>query len=144
MTVVAERITVTTDETVDAVRVEGLTKVFGHGPAATPVLDGVTLRVRPGEFVALIGASGCGKSTMLNVVAGLDSPTSGEVRVAPQGATLMFQEPALCPWLTAGRNVELALRLRGVPRRARRPEAERLLRVVRLDGAYDKRPHELS
>jgi NitT/TauT family transport system ATP-binding protein len=56
----------------------------------------------------------------------------------------MFQEPALYPWLTAGRNVELALRLRGLPRGLRRAEADRLLRLVRLGGAYDKRPHELS
>jgi NitT/TauT family transport system ATP-binding protein len=56
----------------------------------------------------------------------------------------MFQEPALFPWLTAGRNVDLALRLRGVPRAERRAEVERLLSLVRLDGAADKRVHQLS
>jgi NitT/TauT family transport system ATP-binding protein len=56
----------------------------------------------------------------------------------------MFQEHALFPWLTAGRNIELALRMRGVPREQRRPEAERLLSLVRLSGAYGKRVHELS
>jgi NitT/TauT family transport system ATP-binding protein len=56
----------------------------------------------------------------------------------------MFQEHALFPWLTAGKNIELALRLRGVPREERRPEAERLLALVRLGGAYGKRVHELS
>ena len=127
-----------------AVRLDGVSKVFGTGAARVPVLSDVSLSVAPGEFVALLGASGCGKTTLLNIVAGLEPASSGTVRVDEGGAGLMFQEPALYPWLTAGGNVELALRLRGVPRRERRPEAERLLELVRLGGAYDTRPHELS
>ena len=86
------------------------------GPAGTQlVLDDITLDVAPGEFVTLLGASGCGKSTLLNLVAGLDRPTAGSIETPGGRPALMFQEHALFPWLTAGKNIELALRLRGVP-----------------------------
>jgi NitT/TauT family transport system ATP-binding protein len=126
-----------------AVRVDRVSKTFGGNDGA-PVLDRVSVDVQAGEFVSLLGASGCGKSTLLNIIAGLEPATSGSVAVAGNGAGLMFQEPALYPWLTAGRNIELALQLRGVPRRQRRDEACRLLELVRLDGAHSRRPHELS
>jgi NitT/TauT family transport system ATP-binding protein len=126
-----------------AVRLSGITKTFRDGGA--PVLEGVDLAVAPGEFVCLLGASGCGKSTLLNLIARLDRPSSGSVEVASGRAALMFQEAALFPWLTAGQNVELALRMRGMSgKRERRAEAERLLELVRLAGAHDKRPHQLS
>jgi NitT/TauT family transport system ATP-binding protein len=124
-----------------AVALRNVSKSFGAAPR---VLDGIDLEVRPGEFVCLVGASGCGKSTLLNLVAGLEQPTSGAVHHHGNGAALMFQEPALFPWLTAGQNVELALRLRGVPRGVRRVESEKLLSLVRLDGQAKKRVHELS
>src|SRR4051794_15551276 len=126
------------------VSVHGVRKAFRRSEGPVFALDRVSRDVAPGEFVALLGASGCGKSTLLSLIAGLDRPTAGTVSVAGDGAALMPQEGGLFPWLTAGRNIELALRLRGVPRRERRTEAERLLSLVRLDGAYDKRPHELS
>ncbi len=124
-----------------AVRVDRVSKSFRR---SAPVLDEVSLTVNPGELLALLGASGCGKSTLLNIIAGLEKPTAGVVHVAGQGAALMFQDAALFPWLTAGQNVELALKLRGLGRVERRDEAHRLLSVVRLDNAYGKRPHELS
>ncbi|MET8755977.1 ABC transporter ATP-binding protein [Streptomyces sp. NPDC004667] len=126
-----------------AVRIEHVSKSFPGPAGPQPVLDDISLDVAPGEFVTLLGASGCGKSTLLNLVAGLDTPTAGTVATEGRPA-LMFQEHALFPWLTAGRNIELALRLRGVPKNDRRPEAERLLELVRLGGAYGKRVHELS
>ena len=127
-----------------AVRLTEVSKVYGKGRSALLALDKVSLTVAEGEFVCLIGASGCGKSTMLAVVAGLDSPTSGRLSTNGKRVTLMFQEPALFPWLTAARNVELALRARGVPKQERRTRAAELLEAVHLGGFGGKRPHELS
>jgi NitT/TauT family transport system ATP-binding protein len=126
-----------------AVHVRDVTKVYGEGAAAVAALDRVSIEVAAGELLCVVGASGCGKSTLLNLLAGLDRPTSGKLDVRGRTA-LMFQESALFPWLSVGRNVELALRLRGVPRRERREKALALLEQVRLDGFADKRPHELS
>jgi NitT/TauT family transport system ATP-binding protein len=100
--------------------------------------------VAPEEFVCLIGASGCGKSTLLNLIAGLDSPTSGEISTGGRRVTLMFQESALFPWLTAARNVEIPLRAAGVPRAQRRERVAELLDLVQLTAFADKRPHQLS
>jgi NitT/TauT family transport system ATP-binding protein len=127
-----------------AARIEHVSKSFAGPSGQQLVLDDITLDVAPGEFVTLLGASGCGKSTLLNLVAGLDRPTVGSIATPGGRAALMFQEHALFPWLTAGKNIELALRLRGVPKSERRQEAERLLELVRLTGAYRKRVHELS
>ncbi len=126
-----------------AVSLSGVSKLFGHGAAATLALDRVTLEVRAQEFVCMVGASGCGKTTLLNLMAGLDQPSSGDITVRGRTA-LMFQEAALFPWLTAAGNVELALRLRGVARRQRHDRARELLASVHLDGFADRRPHELS
>jgi NitT/TauT family transport system ATP-binding protein len=135
------------DAGTEAVRLVGVGKTFGRiraNDAQPPVLDGIDLRVAAGEFVCVLGASGCGKSTLLSIIAGLESATAGEVSVPAGHASLMFQDAGLFPWLTAGRNVDLALRLRGWPRAERRAEATRLLELVRLPGAYDKRVHQLS
>jgi len=128
---------------VPAVRLRAVSKRYGAGTSAVTALDGVTLDVERGEFVCIVGASGCGKSTLLSLVAGLDATTVGEVHVAGRAA-LMFQDASLLPWRTAAANVELALKLRGVGRAARRERALELLELVRLRTFADKRPHELS
>jgi NitT/TauT family transport system ATP-binding protein len=132
------------DDHKPAVKLTDVTKIYGSGRNALLALDKVSLSVAPGEFVCLIGASGCGKSTLLSLVAGLDSATSGQLETSRQRVSLMFQEPALFPWLSAGKNVELALRAKKVPRAERRQRTLELLHTVSLDGFADKRPHELS
>jgi NitT/TauT family transport system ATP-binding protein len=127
-----------------AIRVSEVSKVFGRGGSALLALDRLSLEVAPGEFVCLVGASGCGKSTLLSLVAGLDAPTSGEISVGGQRIALMFQEPALFPWLTVARNVELPLRAGGTARSERRQRVAALLDLVHLGGFAGKRPHELS
>ncbi len=119
-----------------AVRLDAVTKVFGSGKSTIAALDTLSLDVEKGSFTCVVGASGCGKTTLLNLIAGLDEPTSGSIEVTGRTA-LMFQESALFPWLTAAGNIELALRLRGVGRaaapgpgaRAARPRAPRRLRA---------------
>jgi NitT/TauT family transport system ATP-binding protein len=126
-----------------AVTLAGVSKVYGRGGSAVRALDQVTLTTAPGEFTCIIGASGCGKSTLLSLVAGLEQPTAGDVKVSGRVA-FMFQEPGLFPWLTAGGNIELALRARKVPRSERKARTLELLESVQLAGFAGKRPHELS
>ena len=127
-----------------AIRIDHVSKVFGQGSHRVVALDRVTLDVGAGEFLCVVGASGCGKTTLLNLVAGLDRATAGDISLGGARAALLFQEPALLPWLTAGANVELALRLRGVSRGQRKARAEELLERVHLGGLAGRRPHELS
>ena len=127
-----------------AVEISDISKVFGRGETTLQALDKVSLSVAPGEFVTLIGASGCGKSTLLNLIAGLDVPTSGEISTGGRRVSLMFQESALFPWLTAARNVDIPLRAAGVPRAERRERVAELLDLVQLTAFADKRPHQLS
>jgi NitT/TauT family transport system ATP-binding protein len=126
-----------------AIEVEGVHKIYGPKGSHILALSDISLTVERGAFVCLVGASGCGKSTLLALIAKLEKPDAGRLKARGK-LGLLFQDAALFPWLTAGQNVELALRLAGVPRRERASRASDLLALVHLDGFGDRRPHELS
>jgi NitT/TauT family transport system ATP-binding protein len=126
------------------VTLDGVTKVFGHGKRAMTALENVSLEMARGEFVCILGASGCGKSTLLSLIAGLDKVTSGTIEIADGRPAVMFQEPALLPWLTVRRNVELPMRIHNVDPDQRNQTVNRLLSMVGLIDFADHRPHQLS
>ena len=134
----------TTAPTPGDVVINGVTKVYGTGPAALLALDRVSLRVRNGEFLCIVGASGCGKSTLLNLVSGLDSVTAGSIDTGGRHSAMLFQESALFPWLTVAQNIDLPMRLKGMAAATRAARVEELLVTVHLEGFGAKRPHELS
>ena len=116
-----------------------------------PALQHIELKVRPGEFLCIVGPSGCGKSTLLHLIAGLDRPTKGEIwldgrRVDGPGPDriLIFQELGLFPWLTARKNVEFGLRLKGLSKRERHERARHYLDLVHLSSFGEHYLHQLS
>jgi NitT/TauT family transport system ATP-binding protein len=119
--------------------------------AAVPVLEHVSLDIAAGSFVCLVGRSGSGKSTILNMIAGLIEPSSGTIAFA-DGATkkprldigYMTQKETLLPWRDVLRNVAMPLEVRGVDKPAREARARELIRVVGLGGAEKRYPRELS
>jgi len=126
------------------------TRTSTTGQSVT-VVNHVSFRVGVGEFVCLLGPSGCGKTTILNILAGLDAPTSGQALLDGQPISgpgpdraVLFQEPALFPWLSVVGNVEFALRFVGVEPADRRDRAMHWLENVRLATLADAQPHELS
>ncbi len=115
------------------------------------VLDIPELTIEEGSFVALIGSSGCGKSTFLRLLSSLERPSTGTVHIAgapadgtPDSLAMVFQEPALLPWLTVENNIALPFRLTGKKRSERRKAAERGARRVGLADALSLYPNQLS
>jgi NitT/TauT family transport system ATP-binding protein len=132
-----------------AVELSGLDKRFGDVVA----LSGIELTLDDGEFVALIGPSGCGKSTLLRVVADLEAPSAGVVRVGGKTARqarldqdygIAFQQAGLLEWRTVTENVELPLQVHGVGKTQRRARAAELLELVGLADFAGSRPGQLS
>lgn len=136
------------DGSSDIVKLRSVCKRYGDGPV---VLQDIDLGVRAGDFVSLIGPSGCGKSTVLKLISGLSPATTGGVSVlglpprqSRDRQAFIFQDATLLPWLTARRNVELPLRLRGAGAGARRSKSDELLRLVGLEPVSDYYPRQLS
>jgi len=115
------------------------------------VLENISFTIEPGELVCLLGASGCGKTTLLNMVAGLVFPSTGSVTLDGDSITApgpdrsyIFQEPALFPWLNVADNVEFAMKMQGVPKDKREEKATHYLDMVKLSDYKKYRVHELS
>lgn len=126
-------------------------KVYPTRSGNLQALARISLTVPPGEFVCAIGPSGCGKTSLLYILAGLETPTSGQVLVDGQpvagtepSRVLLFQEAALFPWLAVEDNIEFGLKMKGLPRAARRATTQRLLQMVHLEPFADAWVHELS
>ncbi|MFI6001521.1 ABC transporter ATP-binding protein [Streptomyces sp. NPDC051366] len=142
------------------VAVQDLRRSFGSGPRAVHALRGVSFEIRRGELTALKGRSGSGKTTVLNLVGGLDTPTGGTVTLdgtdlagLDESALLalrrdrigfVFQSFGLIPVLTALENVGIPMRMRNVPAQQREERARTLLALVGLADHMDQRPGELS
>jgi NitT/TauT family transport system ATP-binding protein len=135
-----------------------VTKRYQTRHGSTLALSDVSVSVGRKEFVVLIGQSGCGKTTMLRILAGLIRPTEGEVRVEGRSLWrgdrrddealaklgLVFQDPNLFPWYSVEENIALPLRIRGVGKSARRERARELSELVGLSGFEESYPRELS
>ena len=133
-------------------RIAGVSKVFDGRRGKVVALEGINLNIRSGEFVCLVGASGCGKTSLLNIIAGLEFPTSGVVELdgvpvtgPGRDRTVMFQESALFPWLDVMGNVMFGLKLTpGLTRGDRLAIAEKNLELVGLKECAHSHIHELS
>ncbi|GAA2902644.1 ABC transporter ATP-binding protein [Actinoplanes cyaneus] len=126
-------------------------KTFPVPSAEFVALGGVDLEIGDNEFVTVVGPSGCGKTTLMNILAGLETPTSGQVLVDGAPVTgpgpdrgVIFQQYALFPWLTVRKNVEFGLREKGVPRAERTRIAEHFIELVGLERFADALPKTLS
>jgi len=138
-------------ETPPLIELRQVSQHYGTGPRRFTAISQVNLTVNEGEFVALLGPSGCGKSTLLRIITGLRPPSEGQVLYKGQPlhgvnphATIVFQTFALFPWLTVQQNVEVALKVRGVPSAIRSLRAVEQLDKVGLDGFENAYPRELS
>lgn len=135
-----------------AIELRGVTKRFATaGGAPYTALRDLDLTVGPGEFCAVVGPTGCGKSTTLTLVSGLERPSVGTVRVHGQAVTgitpgvgFMFQTDAVLPWKTVLDNVSAGPRFRGIPKRSAIIDAREWIRRVGLAGFEDRYPHQLS
>ncbi|MET0538639.1 MAG: ABC transporter ATP-binding protein [Xanthobacteraceae bacterium] len=133
------------------VAIRGVTKRFVVDEGEVEALGRIDLRIPRGQFVCLIGASGCGKSTMLRIIAGFEEPTTGEVLVDDKPITgpgsdrgMVFQDYALFPWMTVRQNIGFGPRQRRLPRREVEQIADEFVHLVGLERSANRYPSQLS
>jgi NitT/TauT family transport system ATP-binding protein len=131
------------------IAIRGLAKRFRAGGTDIQALDGCSIDIAEGEFVTIVGPSGCGKTTLLRIVAGLESPSAGDVTIHHRDAakpltTMVFQETSIFPWMTVRQNVAYGLRLRDVPAAQIEAVVEKFLALTGLQPFAEAYPHQLS
>lgn len=134
----------------EILELKGIKKAFG----GVPVLNGIDLKVEPGEFITLLGSSGCGKTTTLRIISGLEVPDSGTVLLEgadvtntepdKRGVHTVFQNYALFPHMTVEANIGYSLRIRGVKKPEIKSRVREMLELVQLEGFGSRMPGELS
>ena len=133
-----------------ALSIRNVTRHYG----TVKILKGIDIEVEAGDFLILVGASGCGKSTLLNIVAGLDSPTSGSVHIADRDVThalpkdrdiaMVFQSYALYPNMNVAGNISFGLEMRNVPKAERDAAVQRVAQMLQIGHLLDRKPGQLS
>lgn len=134
----------------DILELKGIKKSFG----GVPVLNGIDLSVKPGEFITLLGSSGCGKTTTLRIISGLETPDSGKVLLEgtdvtnaepnKRGVHTVFQNYALFPHMTVAANIGYSLKIKGVKKPEIKSRVSEMLELVQLPGFENRMPGELS
>jgi multiple sugar transport system ATP-binding protein len=137
-----------------SLEIAGIRKVFGKGASAVEVLKKIDITVSPGEFLILVGPSGCGKSTLLNIIAGLEEPTEGSLRIggrdvlgvapAQRDIAMVFQSYALYPTMSVADNIGFALEMRKVPKDARDKRIHEVAAMLQIENLLERRPSQLS
>ena len=129
----------------------GLSVVFGDGASRVEALDNVSFSIGSGEFVSMVGESGCGKTTLLRIIAGLATPSAGSVNLGGDAVRgpraevgFVFQRPVLLDWRRVLANVMLPVETAGLPRSSKQAQALELLRTMGLEGFADHYPNQLS
>ncbi len=141
----------TEKKNVPEIEIQGVTKSYETREGSFLALEEVNLDVEKNEFICVVGPSGCGKTTLMNIIAGLNPPSTGTVKVRGElvtgpgkGKGVVFQQYALYPWLTVEKNVEFGLRMKGVEKEKRREIAQKYIKIVGLEKFAKSYPKELS
>jgi multiple sugar transport system ATP-binding protein len=134
--------------------IQGIRKCFGKGDKAVEVLKKIDIAVAPGEFLILVGPSGCGKSTLLSIIAGLEEPTEGAIKIAGRNVVgvapaqrdiaMVFQSYALYPTMSVADNIGFALEMRKVPKLERKKRIDEVAAMLQIEHLLDRRPSQLS
>ena len=133
----------------DKIVIRGVSKTFRSSNMVVAALDAFDLRIRDGEFICIVGPSGCGKTTLLRILAGLETPTAGEIAITRRDRTqpltsMIFQESSILPWMRVRDNVAYGLNMRGVDAKVRTQVVDHFLELTGLAPFADAFPHQLS
>ncbi len=137
-----------------AISLKNITKTYGTGKAAVPVIHGVNAEIQDGEFIVIVGPSGCGKSTLLRMVAGLEEITGGELRIGPRvvnnlepakrDIAMVFQNYALYPHMSVFENMAYGLKIAKVAKDEIRTRVDKAAKILELSHLLDRKPRQLS